>query len=179
MSAMGAAELGFPDPPAGQPQWVALAQAVFNTQAARLDNSCNGGLHWQAYQFLNGWDYKNSISNGCFFNIAARLAQYTGNSTYAHFASQTWDWITGVGFIDKDYNIYDGAHYETNCTDINPIQYSYNSGIFLLGAATMYNYVSPSPQELVTYFAPAAQSNQFSLSRPTAPPSGATASTAS
>lgn len=34
MSAMLAAENNFPNPPADQPQWLALAQAVFATQAA-------------------------------------------------------------------------------------------------------------------------------------------------
>lgn len=50
--------------------------------------------------------------------------------------------MEGVGFIsDPDYNIYDGAHVQHNCTDINKAQFSYNNGVFLLGAAMMYNYV--------------------------------------
>lgn len=53
-----------------------------------------------------------------------------------------WDWMVGVKYIDDDYNIYDGAHVETNCTDINRAQFSYNNAVFLLGAAYMYNYVS-------------------------------------
>jgi len=142
MSAMTAAELGFPNPPADQPQWLALAQAVFNTQVPRLDSLCGGGLRWQAYEFLNGYDYKNSIANGCFFNIAARLAAYTGNATYATYAENTWEWIRSVGFMDDQYNVYDGAHVEDNCTDINLVQFSYNAGIFTLGAAVMYNFVS-------------------------------------
>lgn len=44
--------------------------------------------------------------------------------------------------MDADYNIYDGAHIETNCTDINKAQFSYNNAVYLLGAANMYNYVS-------------------------------------
>jgi mannan endo-1,6-alpha-mannosidase len=43
MTAMLAAEMKFPDPPAGQPGWLALAQAVFNTQATRPDDQCGGG----------------------------------------------------------------------------------------------------------------------------------------
>lgn len=46
--------------------------------------------------------------------------------------------------MDKDYNIYDGAHVETNCTDINRAQFSYNNAVFLLGAAHMYNMVGDS-----------------------------------
>ena len=67
MSAMTAAENGFPDPPSDQPQWLALAQAVFNTQAdpQRHDNTCGGGLRWQIPLSNNGYDYKNSeVSHG-------------------------------------------------------------------------------------------------------------------
>lgn len=99
-------------------------------------------LRWQVYQYLTGYDYKNSIANGCFFNLGARLARYTNNATYAEKAEETWNWITSVGLMDEHYNIYDGAHIETNCTDINKIQFSYNMGVWLLGAANMYNYVS-------------------------------------
>lgn len=62
MSAMQAAELNFPDPPSDKPQWLALAQAVFNTQAdpSRHDDTCNGGLRWQIPLSNNGYDYKNS-----------------------------------------------------------------------------------------------------------------------
>ncbi len=94
------------------------------------------------YPYLTGYDYKNSIANGCFFNLGARLARYTSNDTYAQHAEVIWDWITSVGLMDENYNIYDGAHIETNCTDINKVQFSYNMGVWLLGAANMYNYVS-------------------------------------
>ncbi|KAK9412953.1 putative Family 76 glycosyl hydrolase [Seiridium unicorne] len=146
MTAMLAAEENFPDPPSDQPQWLALAQAVFNTQAdpGRHDTTCGGGLRWQIPFANNGYDYKNSIANGCFFNLGARLARYTNNETYAKWAEDTWDWVRSVGFMDDDYNIYDGAHVETNCTDINKAQFSYNNGVYLLGAAYMYNYTDGS-----------------------------------
>jgi mannan endo-1,6-alpha-mannosidase len=78
-AAMSAAELKFPDPPADKPSWLALAQAVFNNQAGRWDMSyCGGGLRWQIYVVNGGYDYKNTISNGAFFQLSARLARYTG-----------------------------------------------------------------------------------------------------
>jgi len=52
--------------------------------------------------------------------------------------------MVSVGFLDENYAIYDGAHVETNCTDINKAQFSYNNGVYLLGAAFMWNYVSAS-----------------------------------
>jgi mannan endo-1,6-alpha-mannosidase len=62
MSAMLAAENGFPNPPSDQAQWLALAQAVFHTQAGadRHDTTCNGGLRWQIPLSNNGYNYKNS-----------------------------------------------------------------------------------------------------------------------
>lgn len=103
-------------------------------------------LRWQVYPYLVGYTYKNSIANGCFFNIGARLARYTDNATYAEYAERTWDWVKNVGYMDDKYNIYDGAHIDENCTDINKVQFSYNSGVFLLGAATMFNYASLSSE---------------------------------
>lgn len=80
-SAMTAAEYRFPNPPPDQPQWLALAQGVWNSQQLRWDTtSCGGGLRWQIFTFNNGYDYKNSPSNAGFINLGARLYAYTGTS---------------------------------------------------------------------------------------------------
>lgn len=143
LAAMTAAETGFADPSTG-PGWLALAQAVFNTQKPRWDPSCGGGLRWQIFSFNVGYNYKNSISNGCYFNLAARLALYSGNQSYAEEAGKTWDWMWNVGLIKHDtYYIVDGAHNTDNCTSMDGNTWTYNSGVFLLGAAAMYNYVRP------------------------------------
>ena len=146
MAAMLAAEVNFQNPPAKDPQWLALAQAVFNTQAApdRHDGTCGGGLRWQIPFSNPGYNYKNAIANGIFFNMGARLARYTDNATYAQYAVETWDWITGVGIIGPDYAVYDGARVDNNCSTVDPAQFSYNAAVFLQGAAFMYNYVSYS-----------------------------------
>ncbi|RFU77247.1 mannan endo-1,6-alpha-mannosidase [Trichoderma arundinaceum] len=143
MTAMLAAEENFPNPPADKPQWLALAQGVFNTQASpdRHDSTCGGGLRWQIPPTNNGYSYKNSIANGCFFNLGARLARYTGNATYADWAEKTWNWMADVGFLDsKTFAIYDGADVSNNCTDINKAEFSYNNAVWVLGAAYMYNH---------------------------------------
>ncbi|KAF4625759.1 hypothetical protein G7Y89_g12404 [Cudoniella acicularis] len=139
MAAMTAAETGFTDPPTGQPGWLALAQAVYNTQKPRWDNTtCGGGHRWQIFTFNNGYNYKNSISNGCYFNLAARLALYSGNQTYADEAVRTWDWMWDVELIKHDsYHIVDGAHTTDNCTAADNATWTYNSGVFLLGAAAI------------------------------------------
>ncbi|KAK3695479.1 glycosyl hydrolase family 76-domain-containing protein [Podospora appendiculata] len=147
MASMSAAEYNFPNPPADKPQWLALTQAVFNTQAARWDEQeCGGGLRWQIFTWNNGFDYKNSISQACFFNIGARLARYTGNQTYADWADKTWTWMEASGLLDKKtYYVYDGSH-TNNCSEITPYQWTYNAGAFLLGAAAMYNYTTGPTQ---------------------------------
>ncbi|CAK7265114.1 hypothetical protein SEPCBS119000_001339 [Sporothrix epigloea] len=145
MSAMLAAETNFENPPSSDPQWLSLAQAVFNTQAARWDTQyCNGGLRWQIPLSNNGYDYKNSIANGIFFNLGARLARYTGNDSYAQWAEKAYNWTADVGYIDANYNIFDGAHVEHNCTDINKAQFSYVAATFIQGAGFMYNYTNGS-----------------------------------
>ena len=121
--------------------------------AARWDTStCAGGLRWQIFTFNSGYDYKNSIANGCFFNIAARLARYTGNSTYADWASKTWDWVEDVGLMSDTYQVYDGTSDTNNCTVIDKLQFTYNQGIYLFGAAMMYNYVCRRPHILFPPF---------------------------
>jgi mannan endo-1,6-alpha-mannosidase len=97
LAAMTAAEANYPNPPANQPQWLALSQAVFNLMAGNWDNAtCNGGLRWQIFPFNKGYNYKNSISNGCLFHLAARLARYTGNDTYAQWAQKTFTWMQDI-----------------------------------------------------------------------------------
>ncbi|CAM1509599.1 Fc.00g033380.m01.CDS01 [Cosmosporella sp. VM-42] len=147
MSAMLAAENKFPNPPEDKAQWLALAQAVWTTQASpnRHDETCNGGLRWQIPFSNAGYNYKNTIANGCFFNLGARLARYTSNETYAQYAEETWDWLWSVNYIDhKNWRVYDGAHVEHNCTDVNKATFSYNAAIMLQGSAFLYNYTNGS-----------------------------------
>ena len=139
LAAMSAAESQFPDPQNGA-SWAALADAVFNDQVARWDTqTCGGGLRWQVFSFNTGYDYKNSISNGNFFQLAARLARYTGNSTYSDWASTAFNWTTTVGFIDDEWNVYDGSYVSTNCSTPNRVQLSNSAGTYITGAAHMYN----------------------------------------
>ncbi|KAF6810115.1 glycosyl hydrolase family 76 protein [Colletotrichum sojae] len=143
MAAMLAAENNFPNPPEDQPQWLALAQAVWTTQAApdRHDGTCGGGIRWQVPPMNVGYDYKNTISNGIFFNMGARLARYTGNDTYARIAEETWDWLWAVNYIDhEDWSVYDGGHVPKNCTNVFKATFSYNMAVVVQGTAFMANH---------------------------------------
>lgn len=142
MASMSAAENKFPDPPSDQPQWLAVTQAVFNQYVLRWEpGQCQGGMRWQIFQFNNGWNYKNSISNGCFFNIAARLHRYTGNQTYADWATKVFEWHQTIKLITPDFAVHDGITIDPDgsCQRIDLLEWTYNSGIFLQGAAAMYN----------------------------------------
>ncbi|UNI18821.1 Mannan endo-1,6-alpha-mannosidase [Purpureocillium takamizusanense] len=142
MTAMSAAENKFPNPPTDQAQYLALAQAVFNQYTQRWDaDDCGGGLRWQIFSFNNGYNYKNSISNGCFFNVAARLARYTGNTTYSEWASKIFEWEQKVGLMSDSFDVLDGVTIATDktCKSIDKAQWTYNAGVHLHGAANMYN----------------------------------------
>lgn len=143
LSAMMAAERNFTNPSSSVPGWLAMVQAVFNEQAHRWDKAnCDGGLRWQIYTWNAGYGYKNTISNGCFFDIAARLARYTGNATYAEWANRAWNWSKETGLITPDYQVYDGTTVDSNCSSYDRTKWTYTAGIYLHGAAVMYNYVS-------------------------------------
>lgn len=130
------------------PEWVTMVQAIYNTMYARWDTStCGGGLRWQIYTWNNGYNYKNTIANGCLFNLAARLGRYFNNDTYLEQAEKVFDWLVDVDFVqlnDGSSKVYDGATITDNCADITAIEWSYNYGIILGGAAFMYDATNGS-----------------------------------
>ncbi|KAK4171186.1 glycosyl hydrolase family 76-domain-containing protein [Triangularia setosa] len=149
LAAMQAAELNFP---ASSIDWSNLSLNVWDTQVWRFeqeerDETCNGGLRWQVPPTNVGYNYKNTISNAVFINLSARLGRWTGNATYAEWAERTWTWLTNVGYITEDFRVYDGAHVEQNCTDINKAQFSYNAGVLLQSAAFLYNQTTGDDQK--------------------------------
>lgn len=147
MAAMQAAEVGFPSAPEGQPSWIELAKSVFDALAVRYSmeenpGSCNGGLRWQTSPINTGFSHKATVSSAVFLNLGARLARYTGNQTYSDWAGKVWDWLSGVGFVDDEFNVFDGAGIENNCSDISKYQFSYAAGMLVQGAAYMYNHTT-------------------------------------
>ncbi|CAK43770.1 uncharacterized protein An01g06500 [Aspergillus niger] len=140
LAAMTAAELNYPEQD-GQPSWLSLAQGVFNTQVPRWDTtSCQGGLRWQIWPYQAGYTTKNAISNGGLFQLAARLGRYTNNDTYTDWAEKIWDWSATTPLLQtEDWYIADTTTTEANCKDHGDIQWTYNYGTYLSGAAYMYN----------------------------------------
>ena len=144
-AAMSAAEYSFPAPTAPIPAWLDIVQNAWQDYVTRWNTStCNGGLKWQFHPENAGYTYKNSVSNGAFFQLSARLARVTGNQTYIDWANKIWDWCAGVGLIDNIYNVFDGTDETINCTGIDHHQWTYNVGVFLYGAAVLQNYTNAS-----------------------------------
>jgi mannan endo-1,6-alpha-mannosidase len=135
------------NPPAGNPTWIDLVKVVLDDQISRWDAAtCGGGLRWQIFSFNNGYTYKNSASNGGFFQLAARYARYTNNQTYAAWAEEVYDWTISISLIDNQWNVYDGTEVFTNCTSITKLQFSYLAGTYITGAAHMYNMTNGDPK---------------------------------
>ncbi len=144
-AAMSAAEFGFPQPPRPYPSWRQICDNVFNHYVQRWNfdsDTCGGGLRWQFTPENAGYDYKNAISNGGFFQLAARLARMTGNQTYVDWAERVWDWTSAIGLTDNLYNVFDGTDLKINCTQVNHNQWTYNVATYLYGAAVMQNYTN-------------------------------------
>ncbi|KAM0332257.1 hypothetical protein ACHAQA_002533 [Verticillium albo-atrum] len=138
MAAMSAVEYDFPPPPDGRPSWLDVARNTFDDLAQVIEDAkgrgaCDGGLPW--------WHklYMNSEAMGAFFNLAARLARYTGNETYAEHANDAWDWLLRVLVDGETWAVYDGTQASNNCTMINKVQFSAGAGLLIQGAAFMYN----------------------------------------
>lgn len=127
------------------PSWLTVCDNIFNDFVQRWDlatDTCGGGLKWQVFESSSGYYYKNSISNGGFFQLAARLWRQTGNMTHYEWAEKVWDWSATTGFIDSrddQYVVYDGADETLNCTSFDHTQWSYNVAVYLHGAAVLSN----------------------------------------
>ncbi|KAF1938749.1 mannan endo-1,6-alpha-mannosidase DCW1 precursor [Clathrospora elynae] len=139
LAAMTAAENNLPIP-AGAVPWLDLARNVFNEQKSRwAASTCGGGMRWKVLEGngQDGWHYKNSITNGLFFQLAARLAKLTDDADAQAWAEKAYDWTVSVGLIDGNFNVYDGTDELKGCGDVNHDQWSYNVGVFMYGSAVM------------------------------------------
>ncbi|KAH8432103.1 glycoside hydrolase family 76 protein [Aspergillus melleus] len=143
LAAITASETGFPEID-GKPSWTSLARVVFNMQVDRWDTgTCDGGLRWQIWPYQAGYTMKNAISNGGLFELAARLARFTKNDTYADWAEKIWDWSATTPLLQtKRWYVADSTSNEANCKDAGNDQWTYNYGTYLAGAAFMYNYTN-------------------------------------
>lgn len=129
-----------------------FAQNVFDVLAARWDvQMCGGGIRWQIKPENPGYEYKDSRTQGTFFQLAIRLARYTGNATYGQWAEKTFQWMSESGLLTAEGRVYDGLTVEggsvQDCSlygtqSESKYVWSVNNGLFLSGSALMYKIVS-------------------------------------
>jgi mannan endo-1,6-alpha-mannosidase len=98
-------------------------------------------MKWKIQPGADGYHYKSTISNGLAFQLAARLARFTGDQSYTQWAATAYDWTVSVGLIDNKFNVFDGTDdaKSTGCVDVNHDQWSYNVGAYLYGSAVMFD----------------------------------------
>lgn len=146
-AAMAAAEYNLPDRPSGC-SWLSLVQGVYNNQKDSQEgwdtSTCGGGFRWQKFPYQGtGYNLKNSVSNGGFFQLAARLAVYTEKQEYADWAVKVWEWSLANGLVNnKTWDVADSTNGENGCKDISSTQWTYNYGVYMNGCAYMYAFVS-------------------------------------
>ena len=125
--------------------WLAISTNAFNLFVKRWNadsTTCGGGLKWQYRTSEGGYYYKNAVTNGGFFQVAARLARYTQNQTYADWAVKIWDWSTRVKIVSDSFHVYDGTWDDNgrNCSGVSGDEWSYNIASYMHGAANMYAF---------------------------------------
>lgn len=91
------------------------------------------------------------ISNGCFFDLGARLARHTGNTTYSKTVVAAYDWLEKSALVNGTSGVvYDGTTVaKGNCSNIDKVEWSYVAAILNNGAAYMYNQVLTSSFNLI------------------------------
>jgi mannan endo-1,6-alpha-mannosidase len=141
LASLTAHETGLQKPPQGE--WIDFAANVWNTQSARWDTQiCNGGLRNQIFAFNNGYTERNSITNGNFFLLSARLAHLTGNTTYQDWATKVFAWSKEVGLVSNESHVFESTDSTDNCSTVVQDQWTNNHAMYTEGAALMYNLVS-------------------------------------
>lgn len=145
---MEAAERNFPlySNNNNDPNYAQLALNTYNSMAERWDNTtCNGGLRWQIFNNMSGWDYKNTISNAAVYALGGRLARYTNNNELVKSSNRVLKWLKESMFVHQIdgndfYNVNDGAQIENgNCPVVNGALWSYNYAAMLMGTTYIYN----------------------------------------
>jgi mannan endo-1,6-alpha-mannosidase len=104
----------------------------------------------QPTQLNRGWNNKNTISNGCFSQLAARLARYMQNEMYKVWAERIYGWMEQSRLINtQTWQVYDSFNFDDQrdiCSsgEIGEVQSTYNVGTVIAGAAYMYNLTHSS-----------------------------------
>ncbi|CAN9223482.1 unnamed protein product [Alternaria alternata] len=70
-----------------------------------------------------------------------KLPDAKDGPSWLSLAQATWEWEQSIGLISSDFHFFDGTGDSENCTSIKKIQWTYNAGVHISGAAAMWNVV--------------------------------------
>jgi uncharacterized protein YyaL (SSP411 family) len=122
----------------GNSTYLATAEDDASYINSHRDATC-GGVWWNTSEQQN-----EAIANGVFLDLAARLYDTTGNSTYLSWAEYEWSSYFGVDFgqqgaiVDGSYVVTDGLD-ESTCKNDGGTGYTYNQGVVMAGLARLYS----------------------------------------
>ncbi|KAJ5930633.1 glycoside hydrolase [Penicillium verhagenii] len=141
LAAMTAAEFDLPQT-SSEDSWAAKAAAVFDSQVARWDDAgaCEGGLRMDIWTYESGYYLVDTVTNGQLFELAARLARYTGNATYSGWAGKIWDWSSSSPLLNNNtWSVADSTDIRAGCDTVSNEQWTLDYATYITGAAYMYN----------------------------------------
>ncbi len=112
-------------------RYLQVARNIFARNTAAWDDSCGGGLRWNAKS-----TYKNAITNELFLTLAALLHQRTpGEQGYLTWAQRAWEWFGAKGLIGPAGLVNDGI--TLSCQNNGGTTWTYNQGVILGGLAAL------------------------------------------
>lgn len=112
-------------------RYLRTARSLFADMAASWDQTCGGGVWWSRAR-----DYKNAVTNEIFIELAAQLAERTGDDTYRSWATRGWNWFLGTGMINASQLVNDGL--DATCHNNGRTTWTYNQGVILGAAVDLY-----------------------------------------
>jgi predicted alpha-1,6-mannanase (GH76 family) len=116
----------------GDQRYLRAAQAIFEHSLGGWDDTCRGGLWWNADR-----GYKNAIANELFLTLAGLLSQRVpGNRDYRDWALREWQWLRASGLIGPAGLVNDGL--TPACVNNRGITWTYNQGVILGGLAALH-----------------------------------------
>ncbi|PWY68602.1 hypothetical protein BO70DRAFT_400231 [Aspergillus heteromorphus CBS 117.55] len=148
LAAMAAADVDFPFPgDRKKSAWVFWAMAVGYKLDMIINRGavCDGGLYDDESQ-KNGTEF-DWFSNGAYFQLVSRIALAfpPNKGTFINYADNAWSWSEKNGMVNTtDWTVSQMVSNTTTvngstCTAVDTSRWSYAYGLYLSGAAHMYN----------------------------------------
>lgn len=149
LAAMAASEADFPGSPTNS-SWLTWAKRVAYTMELVVSQGsiCNGGLYDDESQ-THGTEF-DWFNNGAYFQLLSRVAYASegdDQGTYAQYGASAWSWSEKNGMVNTtDWSVYDLVSNTTanasTCQAVDTARWSLAYGLYLSGAAYMYEAVS-------------------------------------